>query len=425
VSDGADTLGDQRLSAGSPSWSSFEDITGSDPNATAGPPQLAVAVDGSGVLTFAYGQPGATAAEAVTRSSPGGAWSAPIAVGPPGSDSNPVAAGVSPQDVAYILLDEQPSGGEDCAGVVKLPPGAGASSPTCLSATGIGPPLTGDVAFIGADAYFAWSGPNSTSGGDVVEGAGWSAQASSPSGATDLVTAAPGLALSGLLPDGDGSVAAFWTGGPGGGLDVAAFDAGGPELVAAQVPSRALVGEDFGMNVTFADLWSGVGAPPAWSFGDGTAGAGTQVAHAYAQAGTYPVTVTATDRLGNPTTARFSIVVTSPPPPPPPPPPRAPRLTNVSQTRARWRESSGTTFSLTLSEPARVSLRFTRRQGSHRLTAGTLSRQLAAGRTRLHFDGRLPGGRVLATGAYSVAITASAHRRSSRTATLSFFILVP
>lgn len=325
VSAGTYDLADQRLPASSGTWSSVEDIA-DDPGSTAGAPQLAIAPDGSGLIAFDESSGGTPTAEAVTRTTPTGPWTPPTTVGPSGGESAPIAAAVSPTDADDILLDEQPPGGGNCAAATVGSAGAGFSVPTCLSATDIGPPLSGGISFTGDDAHFAWSGPDAATGTNVLDGASWQAAASAPGGATALTTPAPALSLSELTPDGDGSVAAFWTTGAGGSLGAAAFDAAGPVMIASDVPTEAYVNQDFVMNATFADLWSGVGAPPSWSFGDGTTGAGAQVAHAYAKPGTYTATVTATDGLENPTTASFTIAIVPSPPPPPKPTTHGPRL---------------------------------------------------------------------------------------------------
>jgi PKD repeat protein len=49
-----------------------------------------------------------------------------------------------------------------------------------------------------------------------------------------------------------------------------------------------------------------------WSFGDGTTASGPNVGHIYANAGSYPVTLTVTDAVGNATTRTATTAVAAP-----------------------------------------------------------------------------------------------------------------
>lgn len=95
----------------------------------------------------------------------------------------------------------------------------------------------------------------------------------------------------------------------------AGFDGSGPQLDALQIPSSTHVGVPVAFSVAPLDVWSGV-ASTVWSFGDGASADGTSVSHAFAAAGTYPVTVTSTDALGNTTSSDSRMIgVVGPPPP--------------------------------------------------------------------------------------------------------------
>jgi hypothetical protein len=123
-----------------------------------------------------------------------------------------------------------------------------------------------------------------------------------------------------------------------------------------------------------------------------------------------------------------------PPPPPPPEPPKAPVVQNVRQSTVRWRLGNraarvskekppiGTTFSFSLDEPAAVTFGFARGGGGGR--AGALAFEGHAGTNRVAFQGRLPGGRKLKPGRYTLSIAAAnaAGARSARW-TLSFTIV--
>ena len=66
------------------------------------------------------------------------------------------------------------------------------------------------------------------------------------------------------------------------------------------------------MAAAALDRWGPVSLN--WAFGDGLAGAGDAVSHAFGAAGAFNVTVTATDAAGNATSATRPIAVAAPPP---------------------------------------------------------------------------------------------------------------
>jgi PKD domain len=70
----------------------------------------------------------------------------------------------------------------------------------------------------------------------------------------------------------------------------------------------ATAGLPVSFSATASDLFSAV-APMTWSFGDGASGTGGTLTHRYAKPGTYTVTVTATDAVGNATSASREIAV--------------------------------------------------------------------------------------------------------------------
>jgi hypothetical protein len=261
-----------------------------------------------------------------------------------------------------------------------------------------------------------------------------------------------------LLPDGDGNLAAFWTGGPAG-LTDAAVETTGPLLIAGNVPTNVVALKGVSFDATFVDLWSSLAGPPTWSFGDGTTKLGAQTAHTYALPGTYTVTVTATDTAGNATTETYDVVAGPP----------VPVLSGVGQTVARWRLGTapyslvrsagsgggaaararrrapvGTTLRLTLNVAATVTFRFTlRRPGRvvHRScrtptkrnrrdractidrAAGSFRIATPAGASTLRFAGELAGRARLAPGAYTLTLTATGVDGTSSPRTLRFTIV--
>ncbi len=104
------------------------------------------------------------------------------------------------------------------------------------------------------------------------------------------------LSSAAIDPSGDAAIAYV---GPAGDARVSVLDVTPPAL-APTVPATAAAGQAVTMTAGATDAWSALGAgQPTWSFGDGTTGAGASISHAFAKAGTFTVTVAATDAAGN------------------------------------------------------------------------------------------------------------------------------
>lgn len=115
-----------------------------------------------------------------------------------------------------------------------------------------------------------------------------------------------------LAMDAEGNAIAIWADGES--VSAAGYDGAGPRLDALAIPSEAVAGSAVSFSVAPVDAWSAV-ASTRWEFGDGESAAGDVVSHAFAAAGTYVVTATADDALGNRTSASRSLRVTAPPSP--------------------------------------------------------------------------------------------------------------
>lgn len=149
------------------------------------------------------------------------------------------------------------------------------------------------------------------------DGSGWSTPPAL------LASAGSGTILGGLdiTTDAAGDALSSWTStDPLGGkaIAAAAFQAGGPQLSDVDVPASAAMDDPLALSVSARSAFATV-AQTTWDFGDGSPlASGTSVSHAYAAAGSYTVTITATDSVGNATQARRQVTVASPPPTTPP-----------------------------------------------------------------------------------------------------------
>jgi hypothetical protein len=91
-------------------------------------------------------------------------------------------------------------------------------------------------------------------------------------------------------------------------VQAAAHDGHGPELRSLLVPAAGTVKEVLAFSVSPFDVWSPVGAA-SWDFGDEGGAGGNAVTHSFARPGTYPVTATAADDLGNSSAAAGSVTI--------------------------------------------------------------------------------------------------------------------
>jgi hypothetical protein len=303
----------RRLPAASSLWGPEEDITGSNITHQVYALHLGEDDAGDAVLTYQYGEVSKEfAVWGVTRQGPSGSWTAPAQLVT--GSSAPESAGVAPNGKAYILYSFQgTSSSESCEGVLRAQTGSPFTAQRCVSPTNEDT-FSGSIAVLGNDAYFAWKGnvPGESSNA-TIQGARWPDGSTLPEVASNLDLTGVPYGSPTLLPDYQGSVVAFYTN-QANQLRAAAYDAGPPILLSVGVPSTATVGQPVAFSAAFVDLWSGLGAgQPTWSFGDGGSASGTSAVHTFSAPGTYTVTLTSADALGNATSSKYTIAVAAGP----------------------------------------------------------------------------------------------------------------
>lgn len=308
-----DDLGDdkrtilaRRLLAGSTAWTGTQTLTGATGNVFLHPAAVAVGKSGRGVIAFTTfdGEAFASARDDATTS-----FGSPVQLVTSGL-ANARAAAVADDDAAYVLYDYQAEGPTgDHVGLVKRSPGGSWSDEYPVSALGFDQRDT-RIACSGSDAIAAWTG---TTDDDrrVVQAVHWPAGAGIPNTYEELDERPTALTFREVLDDRAGSVVAIW-GSPDDGRIRAVFDAGAPALIASTVPTGLVAGVVGTFAATFLDAWSPLDGEPAWSFGDGTAGAsGGSVTHGFAAPGDYSVTATIADTFGNARTSTFPVTVSA------------------------------------------------------------------------------------------------------------------
>lgn len=122
----------------------------------------------------------------------------------------------------------------------------------------------------------------------------------------------------GIDAQGDGIAVWSRSNGPNYLLEAAGYDGAGPLLRGLTLPSQAVVGQPLQFFLAPLDVWSSV-LSEGFSFGDGASASGVSATHAYGTPGSYQVTATATDVLGNVTSVTRTVTVSQPSVAAPPP----------------------------------------------------------------------------------------------------------
>jgi hypothetical protein len=147
--------------------------------------------------------------------------------------------------------------------------------------------------------------------------------------------------------DAQGNGIAVWSrsSGPNYLLEAVGYDAAGPLPRGLTIPTQGVVGQPLQFFVAPLDVWSSVLAE-GFSFGDGSSANGVSATHSYSAPGSYQVTATATDVLGNTTTVTRTLTIGAPgaAATPPPPASAAPVRTgcSLSATQTQRLLSKGT-----------------------------------------------------------------------------------
>ncbi len=396
-----------------------------------------VAVDPQGEAVAVWLREGII--EASTRPA-GGTWQAPVHLSPAGRTAW----------VPQIAIDAQGEGvavwgswtGEPYKETSKAvesairPAGGAWQAPVQLSTTN--PRVESLAVDALGDAVAVWNCCGTIEGAVRPAGGTWQAT-------TDIAASADGEPH--VAIDGQGDAVAAWAGHEAA-AEAAGYDAAGPLLNGLQIPATGIARQPVSFSVSPLDVWSSLGTT-SWSFGDGTSTSGTSVTHTYTATGSYHVTLTSADVLGNTSSTSATITITRGGP--------APTLTRVSLTNKRFRVGKqataisakktplGTAFRFTLSAAAKLQITITRTASGLRhghsclapsaklkrahakrctrtLTAGTLTRgSEAKGADKIAFSGRF-GSRALSPRSYNAVLTASNTNGSSKPVTLSFTV---
>jgi hypothetical protein len=197
----------------------------------------------------------------------------------------------------------------------------------------------------------------------------------------------------------------------GGRSDIGAYEyKATPPVAVLGGPTTLAIGESADLNAGNSTDADGDPLTFAWDFGDGSTGTGSAVAHAFAAAGSYVVTLTATDSAGISSTATKTIEVAANTPPPVVEPKLIGLKANPRKVKARKSApilvpggQKGLVFEL--SAAAKLTLTLERCKGKHgcsktKAIRGSAEFEAPTGGSAIVFKGSLDGKNKLRKGRY-------------------------
>ena len=366
-------------------WSPAQLVSGLGENAN---PNPRVSIDPQGNATVVFGKYFTDHYEAFWSSAPQiGTWSNPQRLSTPGKTVSEVAVTAVSSGETVATWTEQ----LDATQVVRA--SSRSVSGTWSAAVPLSDP-TGSAGGLsmaaGADGstYALWQWNSGDSHplqlGTRRPGGVWSAPvdvAAQPAYTPDATHA--------IGVDDDGDVAVAYLNGSPSPVTVAvrALDVAGP-VVTLTAPTTATAGTTQNFTATATDHWSAV-ASYAWSFGDGGTATGPGVAHTYAAAGSYPVTLTVTDAVGNATTRTATTAVAAP----------VPLLALFKLKKKRIATDEKTKLKVGLNTASTLKLVFKSKhkhlvKGKKKYVTVVLRKQLPAGLSKITIEAKVKGVRL-------------------------------
>jgi hypothetical protein len=274
-------------------WRAAQDLSAED----AHPPQLAVDQAGDAVVVWARTAGIVRAAERPA----GGAWGAPRDLSLASQDASDPDVAMGPSGSAVAVWERFDGSNYIVQARRQRVFGGGWGTRFDLSAPGRTEGAFPVQVALGesGDALAAWVRFDAT-GRQIV-------QAAREPGTTtwdpaqDLSASGQDAHYPQVAVDPAGNAVAAWirSDGSHGIVQAAGLDAAGPLLSGVSIPSHGTSGKRLSFSLSSAlDVWSPLSGQPEWFFGDGAGAGGTKVTHVY-EPGTYRVTVSQADAVGN------------------------------------------------------------------------------------------------------------------------------
>jgi len=267
-------------------------------------PQLALDPAGNAVAVWSRFDGAKDIVQAAVGSGGGGAWGLPADLSAAGQNAEEPQVAIDPAGNALAVWTRRGSP-TDAVLSSRRPAGGNWETAVPLSASGDAAEAPQVALDPSGNAVAVWSRTDATprviQSAERPAGGGWlpptlisviGRSANEPQVASDPV----------------GNAVAVWARDDGANtiVQAAGRDGRGPDLRSLLIPTAGTVREELAFSVSPFDVWSPVGTT-SWAFGDEGAAGGNVVTHRFARPGTYPVTATAADDLGNASAASGSV----------------------------------------------------------------------------------------------------------------------
>lgn len=370
-------------------WTPAVDVSGAE--GTGYDPDVDVAVDGAGTATTVWRDDDEGVVLLSSRPA-GGAWTTPVPLSTMPSSGHPPRIAADADGHVWAVWAER-QGETTVTRAAGRNPGGDWAPPVDLTAAldgamgtaALAASAEGDFVFVGSRV----DGSNSAIVSLRTIGATrWGRLADIAAG--DVLGGGPDVAV-----DAAGNAVAAWVVGATDRhvVQAAGLDASGPVLGGFSAPGTGVARSPLAFGANAHDVWSPIGSY-IWTFGDGGTANGADVTHAYTAEGSYVVSLTVTDGVGNSTTRSARIDVR-------PPDLVAPRITRFYLTRPAVRVLGRalprrTKLVVRLTTEATVKLVF-KSKHKYRASVGrryhrvVIRRRLPAGRTALIVRARVGG----------------------------------
>jgi hypothetical protein len=277
----------------------------------AGTPQIAFDSSGDAFAAWRFDGSPASTIQGDYRPA-GGAFAAPQTVSTPSSQPAQAPQVAFDAQGEGVLAWQQSDGSEPRIYASVRTPGSSGSfnAPSTLDPGGqeaYEPSVAGDGLSATIVSWKTFNGATNSTQAAVRPAGGGFGPASTVS-ATGPQESTPQVGI-----DAQGNGIAVWSrsSGPDYLLEATGYDAAGPLPRGLTLPSQGLVGQPLQFFVAPLDVWSPVFSE-GFSFGDGSAATGVSATHSYSAPGSYQVTATTTDVLGNTTTVTHTLTISAP-----------------------------------------------------------------------------------------------------------------